>query len=65
MQNIKELREDLISKYKNTKTEEDKSDLSIYTAAASVIIRSLKTEMDYNKIQENERKIDFLEIIKE
>lgn len=62
MQNIKELRQDLIEKYNTAKDEESKKDLSIYTATASAIIRSCKTEMDYNKIQENGKKIDFLEV---
>lgn len=61
MQNIKELRDDLVKKYKEAKTEENKRDLGIFTATASAIIRSCKTEMDYNKQMENKRKIDFLE----
>lgn len=61
MQNIKELREDLIKKYTESKTDESKKDLAIYTATASAIIRSCKTEMDYNKLQDNKKKIDFLE----
>ena len=53
MQNIEELRNDLLKKYEEAKTDNDKKELSIYTATASAIIRSCKTEMDYNKIQEN------------
>jgi hypothetical protein len=64
MQNIKELRDDLILKYKEAKSEDSKKDLSIFTATASAIIRSCKTEMDYNKIQDNNKKIDFLEVEK-
>ena len=61
MQNIEELRNDLLKKYEEAKTDNDKKELSIYTATASAIIRSCKTEMDYNKIQENNKKINFLE----
>ena len=61
IKNIQDLRNDLLSKYENSETEQDKRDLGIYTASASAIIRSLKTEMDYNKYRENNNKIDFLE----
>ena len=61
IKNIQDLRNDLLNKYEESKTEQDKKDLSIYTASASAVIRSLKTEMDYNKYRENNNKIDFLE----
>jgi len=61
IKNIQDLRNNLLSKYENSETEQDKRDLGIYTASASAIIRSLKTEMDYNKYRENNNKIDFLE----
>lgn len=61
MQNIEELRNDLIKKYEEAKTDNDKKDLSTYTATASAIIRSCKVELDYNKVQENKRTINFLE----
>ena len=61
MQNIEDLRNDLIKKYEESKTDADKRDLSVYTATASAIIRSCKTELDYNKVQNNNRKIKFLE----
>lgn len=59
--NIEQLRNDLLNKYETAKTESDKKDLSIYTASASAIIRSLKTELDYNKYKENGKDIKFLE----
>jgi hypothetical protein len=62
MQNIKELREDLVQKYQTATTDENKKDLSVFTAAASAIIRSCKTELDYNKEMKNNRKIEFLEV---
>ena len=61
MQNIEDLRNDLIKKYEESKTDKDKSDLSTYTATASAIIRSCKVELDYNKVQDNKRTIKFLE----
>lgn len=61
IKNIKDLRDDLLTKYEIAKDDNDKKELSIYTATASAIIRSCKTEMDYNKIQENNKKINFLE----
>jgi hypothetical protein len=61
MQNIEELRNDLIKKYEEAKTDIDKRDLSTYTATASAIIRSCKVELDYNKVQDNKRIIKFLE----
>ena len=48
-------------KYENAINEDDKKDLGIYTAASSAIIRSLKTEMDYNKYRDSNKKIEFLE----
>lgn len=62
MQNIKDLRIDLVKKYEEAKTDKDKKDLSIFTATASAIIRSCKTELDYNKEKKNDKKIDFLEV---
>lgn len=62
MQNIKDLRNDLVKKYEEAKTDKDKRELSIFTATASAIIRSCKTELDYNKEQKNDKKIDFLEV---
>lgn len=61
IKNIKDLRSDLLEKYENAKNEDDKKDLGIYTAASSAIIRSLKTEMDYNKYRDSNKKIEFLE----
>jgi hypothetical protein len=61
MQNIKELRDDLVKKYENAKTDKDKKELSIYTATASAIIRSCKTELDYNKERKLDKSIGFLE----
>lgn len=61
IKNITDLRNDLLEKYETAKKEEDIRELSVYTATASAIIRSCKTEMDYNKIQENNKKINFLE----
>lgn len=61
MQNIEELRNDLIKKYEEAKTDENKRDLSVFTATASAIIRSCKVELDYNKVQDNKKKIKFLE----
>ena len=61
----KDLREDLIKKYEESKTEKDISKLSIYTATVSSIIRSAKTELDYNKYKDNGNTIDFLEPNKE
>jgi hypothetical protein len=62
MQNIKELRDNLIKKYEEAKSDDSKKDLATFTATASAIIRSCKTEMDYNKIQDNNKKIEFLEV---
>lgn len=61
IKNIKDLRNDLLTKYETAKDDKDKKDLSIYTATASAIIRSCKTELDYNKVQDNNKKIEFLE----
>jgi hypothetical protein len=61
IKNIEDLRNDLLSKYEDSKTDADIRDLSVYTATASAVIRSCKTEMDYNKIQENNKTIKFLE----
>ena len=62
IKNIKDLRNDLLTKYESAKDDKDKKDLSIYTATASAIIRSCKTELDYNKAKDNNKKIEFLEI---
>lgn len=64
IKNVKDLRNDLLKKYEEAKTDQEKRDLSTDTACASAIIRSLKVEMDYNKFQDNKKKIDFLEINK-
>ena len=61
IKNIKDLRDDLLTKYETAKDEKDKKDLSVYTATASAIIRSCKVELDYNKVQDNNKKIEFLE----
>ena len=61
IKNIEDLRNDLLSKYESSKSDTDIRELSVYTATASAVIRSCKTEMDYNKIQENNKKIEFLE----
>jgi len=61
IKNIADLRNDLLKKYENSKSDNDIRELSVYTATASAVIRSCKTEMDYNKIQENNKKINFLE----
>lgn len=61
MQNIEDLRDDLIKKYEEAKNDSDKKDLGIFTATASAIIRSCKVELDYNKVQDNKRIIKFLE----
>lgn len=62
IKNIKDLRNDLLNKYENAKSDSDKKDLGTFTASASAIIRSLKTELDYNKFKDNNKSIDFLEI---
>jgi len=61
IKNIEDLRNDLLSKYESSNSDTDIRELSVYTATASAVIRSCKTEMDYNKIQENNKKIEFLE----
>jgi len=61
IKNIEDLRNDLLSKYESSNSDKDIRELSVYTATASAVIRSCKTEMDYNKIQENNKKIEFLE----
>lgn len=61
MKNIKDLREDLVKRYEEAKTENDKKDLASYTKTASAIIRTLKVEMDYNKVKGVVKTIDFLE----
>lgn len=62
IKNIKELREDLLSKYEQTKTDKDIDKLSTFTATASAIIRSAKTELDYNKFKDDKKDIDFLNV---
>ena len=64
IKNIKELREDLLSKYEETKTTKEIEKLSTFTATASAIIRSAKTELDYNKYQNDKSEIDFLKVNK-
>ena len=61
IKNIEDLRNDLLTKYESSNSDTDIRELSVYTATASAVIRSCKTEMDYNKIQENNKKIEFLE----
>lgn len=61
IKNIKDLRTDLLNKYEAAKTDSEKKDLQTFTASASAIIRSLKTELDYNKFKQNDKPIDFLE----
>jgi len=61
IKNIEDLRNDLLNKYESSNSDTDIRELSVYTATASAVIRSCKTEMDYNKIQENNKKIEFLE----
>ena len=61
IKNIKDLRDDLLTKYETAKDEKDKKDLSVYTATASAVIRSCKVELDYNKVKDNNKKIEFLE----
>ena len=61
IQNIEELRNDLLKRYDTAKTDSDKKDLGTFTQAASTIIRSLRTELDYNKLKDNGKKIEFLE----
>jgi len=61
IKNIEDLRNDLLNKYESSNSDTDIRELSVYTATASAVIRSCKTEMDYNKIQENNKKIKFLE----
>lgn len=62
IKNIKELREDLLIKYEQTKEDKEIQKLSTYTATASAIIRSAKTELDYNKYKNNNKDIDFLKV---
>ena len=64
IKNIKELREDLLNKYEETKTTKEIEKLSTFTATASAIIRSAKTELDYNKYQNDKSEIDFLKVNK-
>jgi len=61
IKNIKDLRNDLLDNYEKSKTSDELKTLQTKTACASAIIRSCKTELDYNKAQENNKKIDFLE----
>ena len=61
IKNIKDLRNDLLTKYEEAKSDSEKRDLGTFTASASAIIRSLKTELDYNKFKDNDKEIEFLE----
>lgn len=61
IKNITDLRNDLLNKYENAKSDSDKKDLGTFTASASAIIRSLKTELDYNKFKDNDKDIPFLD----
>lgn len=62
MENIKELRNELIEMLELHKKEQLKtSDLKERTNTLGKVISSVKTEMDYNKMMGYQRKIDFLE----
>lgn len=60
--NIKDLREDLLDKYEKANDDTAKKDLNTFTQAASAIIRSLKVEMEYNKVSGDNKTIKFLEV---
>ena len=60
--NIEQLRNDLLKKYEEAKTEELKKDLNQCTQTASAIIRSVKVELDYNKHKGKTGVIKFLEV---
>tara|TARA_R110002051_G_C8769409_1_gene503358 strand:+ start:29272 stop:29469 length:198 start_codon:yes stop_codon:yes gene_type:complete len=60
IKNIKELREDLLKKYNESKEDKELNNLSTYTATASAIIRSVKVELDYKKYKNDDSEIDFL-----
>lgn len=62
IKNIKDLRNDLLKKYEETKTTKEVEKLTTFTATASAIIRSAKTELDYNKYRENKKEIEFLKV---
>jgi len=61
IKNITDLRNDLIDNYEKSKSNEELKVLQTKTATASAIIRSCKVELDYNKIKDNNNKIEFLE----
>lgn len=60
MKNVKELRENLIEKYKKFEENKNVQELSVVTACASAIIRSAKVELDYKKHKKDDSEIDFL-----
>lgn len=60
--NIKDLRNDLLTRYQDASTDLKIKDLIAHTQTASAIIRSVKVELDYNKHQGIEKDIDFLEV---
>jgi hypothetical protein len=62
IKNIKDLRNDLLDIYDKSKTNEELKVLQVKTACASAVIRSCKTELDYNKVKNNDKKIDFLDV---
>lgn len=62
IKNIKDLRNDLLDIYDKSKSNEDLKNLQTKTATASAIIRSCKVELDYNKVKNNDKKIDFLDV---
>lgn len=62
IKNIEDLRKDLLEKYEEANTDKEVHTLSTYTATASAIIRSVKTELDYNKYKNNKKDIKFLKV---
>jgi hypothetical protein len=63
MKNTKELREELSECFAKCKSGEmSASQMNAFTSNARVMINSARTELDYNKYTDNNRKIDFLEV---
>ena len=62
IENIKDLRNDLLEKYESSETDQEKKDLGTFTATASAIIRSVKTELEYNKFKGKGKDIGFLDV---
>lgn len=61
--NIKNLRDELVDSFKTLKKGDIKrSDAKEITNMAGKIISSAKVEMDYNKMIQNGKKVDFLEV---